>query len=108
MFLPQIDVFERPDEVVIMVEMPGVERRDVKLSWQDNILTISGQKRQQSQAASANYICVERTYGPFRREIAISIPIDHKNARAELRDGLMKIHLPKLREEKERNIIPIE
>jgi HSP20 family molecular chaperone IbpA len=53
-------------------------------------------------------MCVERNYGPFRREIAISIPIDHRNARAELRDGLMRIHLPKVAENGERSSIPIE
>ena len=107
MFLPQVDVCERPTEVVILMEMPGVERSDVRISWKENVLIIVGQKRQPPEPA-ARYICVERNYGPFRREIAITIPIDHKNARAELRDGLMKIHLPKLTESPERNHIPIE
>jgi HSP20 family protein len=88
--------------------MPGVERRDVTLSWKNNVLTISGQKRQQSEVGNSRYLCVERSYGPFRREIAIGIPIDHKNARAEMRNGLMKIHLPKLPPEKVQNVIPIE
>src|SRR5436189_3982879 len=108
MFLPHIDVCERPGEVVILVEMPGVERSDVTLSWRDNVLTSSGQKRQQTVAAESRYLCVERNYGPFRREIAIGIPIDHKHAKAEMRNGLMKIHLPKLPPEKKGNTIPIE
>ena|SRR5688572_12648892 len=108
MFLPQIDVCERPTEIVILVEMPGLDRSDVKISWKDNVLIIAGNKRRQQPHARANYICVERTYGPFRREIMITIPLDHKNAKAELRDGLMKIHIPKVREEKDRNNIPIE
>ncbi len=108
MYLPHIDVFERPGEVVILVEMPGVDRRDITLSWKDNVLTISGHKRQQTDAGNGGYLCVERSYGPFRREIAIGIPIDHKQARAEMRNGLMKIHLPKLPPEKAQNTIPIE
>ena len=108
MYLPQIDVFERPAEVVILIEMPGVDRADVKISWKDNILTISGQKRQQSESGLSRYLCVERSYGPFRRDIAIGISIDHKNAKAELRNGLMKIHLPKVTEEAQQNEIPIE
>jgi len=107
MFLPQVDVCERPTEVVILVEMPGVERSDVRISWKDQTLIVAGQKRQRSDG-NARYMCVERNYGPFRREIAISIPIDHKNAKAELRDGLMSIHLPKLVESTDRNSIPIE
>ena len=107
MFLPQVDVCERPTEIVILMEMPGVERSDVRISWKENVLIVAGQKRQRSEAG-ARYMCVERNYGPFRREIAIGIPIDHKNAKAELRDCLMKIHLPKLAEGSERSSIPIE
>ena len=108
MYLPHIDVCERPGEIVILVEMPGIDRGDITLSWKDNVLTISGKKRQHPEVGYSRYLCVERSYGPFRREIAIGIPVDHKSARAEMRNGLMKIHLPKLPEEKVRNTIPIE
>src|SRR5262245_46664143 len=95
MFLPQVDVCERQTEIVVLVEMPGVARADVRISWKDNVLIVAGQKRPTADGG-ARYMCVERNYGPFRREITIGIPIDHKKARAELRDGLMHIHLPKL------------
>jgi HSP20 family protein len=107
MYMPHIDVCERAGEVVILVEMPGVERGDVTLSWKDNVLTISGQKRRQPENGTSRFLCVERSYGPFRREIAIGIPIDHKRAKAELKNGLMKIHLPKVHEERVQNTIPI-
>ena len=71
MFLPHVDVCERAEEIVILVEMPGVERKDVSISWKDQILSISGHKRQQPDSANARYMCVERSYGPFRREIAM-------------------------------------
>jgi HSP20 family protein len=108
MYSPQIDVCERVDEIVILVELPGVERKDVQISWQDNVLTISGNKKRHPITGVAQYMCVERNYGPFRREIRIGVPIDHKKAKAELREGLMKILLPKITEERERNSIPIE
>jgi|SRR5678816_2151492 len=108
MFLPHVDVCERPEEIVILVEMPGVERKDVSISWKDQVLSISGHKRQQPDSTNARYMCVERSYGPFRREIAIGIPIDFKKAKAELKNGLMKIYLPKVPVEKTRNTIPIE
>jgi HSP20 family protein len=95
-WIPTVDVCERPTEIVIFVEMPGVERSDVQLAWNDGLLIISGVKRQRpSGQGVARYLCVERAYGQFRREIAIKVAIDHKQARAELRDGLMKIRLPK-------------
>jgi HSP20 family protein len=105
---PVVDVCERPTEIVIFIEMPGVDRSDVNLSWNDGVLTISGLKRQQPPGKGvARYLCVERSYGQFRREIAINIPIDHKNATAELKDGLMRIRMPKLASRPESSNIPI-
>lgn len=104
---PTVDVCERADEIVIFVEMPGVERSDVQLAWNDGVLIISGLKRQKpADEGVAKYLCVERAYGHFRREIAIRIAVDHKRAKAELKNGLMKIHLPK-RSEAEIATIPI-
>ena len=93
---PIVDVCERLNEVTIFVEMPGVQRSDVQLSWNDGVLIISGLKRQSPpDYGAAKYHCVERTYGQFRREITIDIAVDYREAKAELKEGLMKIHLPK-------------
>jgi len=108
MYLPPIDVCERAAEIVILVETPGMERRDLQISWKDNVLTIAGNKQRSPESGAARYMCVERSFGPFHREIVINVAIDHKRARAELRDGLMRIYLPKVRGESERNAIPIE
>jgi HSP20 family protein len=106
-WIPTVDVCERPKEILILVEIPGVVRSDVQLVWNDGVLVISGLKRQQGDdEADANYLCVERAYGNFRREISIKIPVDHKNAKAELKDGLLKIHIPK-RTEADVSTIPI-
>src|SRR5262245_18206819 len=89
---PTVDVCERTDEIVIFVELPGVERSDVQIAWNDGVLIISGVKRQRPPDEDiATYLCVERTYGHFRREISIKIPVEHKKAKAELKQGLMKI-----------------
>ena len=104
---PSVDVCERPDAVVIFVEMPGVDRSDMQVAWTEGVLIISGLKRQRpSSRGVATYHCVERAYGNFRREIAIKIPVDHANAKAELKDGLLRIHLPK-RSEPDVTVIPI-
>jgi HSP20 family protein len=104
---PTVDVCERPNEIVIFVEMPDVDRSDVQVAWNDGLLIISGLKRQRpSGQGVATYHCVERPYGHFRREISIKIPVDYKNAKAELKDGLLKIRLPK-RAEPNVTTIPI-
>jgi HSP20 family protein len=97
---PMIDVCERENEIVIFVEMPGVNRSDIQLSWSHGVLIISGQKRQHLlQRGRSRYLCLERAYGQFRREIDINIPIDRNSAKAELENGLLRIVLPKVRSE---------
>jgi HSP20 family protein len=92
---PTVDVCER------------VDRSDVQLAWNDGVLIISGLKRQQGEGeGTATYLCVERAYGHFRRDISVKVPIDTKHAKAELKNGLMKIYLPK-RTEAEITTIPI-
>lgn len=105
---PMVDVCERETEIVIFVEMPGVDKSDVQLSWNQGVLIISGQKRQQLPGRGvARYLCVERAYGQFRREIDINIPIDRKAAKADLKNGLLEIHLPKATSKNEPSNIPI-
>ena len=97
---PTVDVCESQKEIVITVEMPGVEKSDVQLSWMDSTLVISGQKREEPlRRDGARYLCVERAYGNFRRDIDIHVLIDRKTARAELKNGLLKIRLPKVTSE---------
>ena len=104
---PTVDVCERHDEVVVFVEIPGVDRSDMQVAWNEGVLIISGLKRQRpSNHGIAKYLCVERAYGHFRREISIKLPIDHKSAKAELKNGLLKVHLPK-RTEPDVTTIPI-
>ena len=104
---PAMDVCERSNELVILVEMPGVDRSDMQVAWNEGLLIISGLKRQRPSGRGVEtYLCVERAYGHFRREISVKIPIDYKSAKAELRDGLLKIHLPK-RSEPDVTTIPI-
>jgi HSP20 family protein len=104
---PTVDVCERSNEIVVFVEIPGVDRSEVQVAWTEGVLIISGLKRQRPSGRDiATYLCVERAYGHFRREISIKIPVDHKNAKAELKNGLLKIHLPK-RTEPDVTTIPI-
>lgn len=104
---PLIDVCEREDQIVIIVEMPGVDKSDVQLSWNHGVLTISGQKRQHVPGKRNRYFCLERAYGQFRREIEIHVPIDRKAAKAELDNGLLRISLPKASSKSEPSHIPI-
>jgi HSP20 family protein len=106
-WIPTIDVCERENEILIFVEIPGVDKSDVQLSWNHGVLTISGQKRQRVPNKRARYLCLERSYGQFKREIEINVPIDRKAAKAELEKGLLRIRLPKASSNAEPSNIPI-
>ena len=93
---PILDVYERPAEVIVRIELPGVDKADVRLRWKEAGLEVTGIKRRQpSEGQSCRYLCVERQHGRFRREIAIGTNVDFKNAVAEFRNGLLKVRLPK-------------
>ena len=94
---PIINVYERPTEIIVRVELPGVDKSDVRLRWKSSVLEITGIKRHQtSDQESCRYLCVERQHGRFRRDIAISTAIDFGKSTADLRNGLLRIRLPKL------------
>ncbi len=106
---PIIDVFESPSEIIVRVELPGVDKSDVRLRWRNNVLEITGNKRHQtSEQGSCRYLCVERQHGRFRRDIAISTAIDFRKSAADLRNGLLHIRLPKLVDRTEDSFITIE
>ncbi len=106
---PIIDVYERPTELIVRVELPGVEKSDVRLRWRNSVLEITGIKRHQPyEQESSRYLCVERQHGTFRRDIAISTAIDFEKSTAELRNGLLRISLPKIIDRAEDSFIPID
>ena len=106
---PIIDVYERPGEIIVRVETPGVQKKDIQLRWREGVFTVAGSKRRQpSDEEGVRFLCVERNYGYFRRDVAISADIDFDNATAELREGLLSIRLPKVPDHSRESVIPIE
>jgi len=106
---PVIDVVETREQVALRVELPGVRKGDIRLRWREGLLTITGIKtRHRDAEANARYLCVERQYGEFRRDIAIGTPIDFERCSARLVDGLLLIRLPKSAKERGDAYIPIQ
>ena len=96
---PVLDVSENAAEIVVRVELPDVDKSGIRLAWKNDVLTISGIKqRQPREQGQLRYICVERQYGPFRRDIAVGAAVDFTKATARLANGLLQIRLPKTRE----------
>lgn len=100
---PPLDVYETPEETLILIELPGVDAAKVELSIADNILTARGTKPI-DEALEPRLRARERRFGPFIAQIPLPNSVDFDAARAEARDGVLTIHLPKRQAEAPRTI----
>ena len=102
-WVPVMDVSERQDEVVVKAEIPGMEKEDIKVSVKDDKLTISGEKKREEREEGENWHRVERTYGSFKRVLALP-SVDNEKVEATYKDGVLEIRLPKLESAKPKEI----
>ena len=95
--VPSIDVTETDKEIVITAEMPGLERKDVEISVEDDVLTIRGEKKVESEQddKNKNYHLSERSYGVFYRVLQLPPGVDPSKVQATMSNGVLKITIPK-------------
>jgi HSP20 family protein len=101
---PAVDILETDREMTIKAELPGIEAKDVSVSLDNNVLTLKGERRTEREISHENYHRMERAYGSFHRSFAIPAFVDVENAKAEFRNGLLTITLPKKDSAKGRSI----
>jgi HSP20 family protein len=94
-WLPLVDIFEEPDVIRLVAEVPGVRTEDVKISVEGNLLTIKGTKEQVAEERADKVHRYERTYGAFERTFRLSASIDPKKIKATYDLGVLTITLPK-------------
>jgi HSP20 family protein len=102
---PAVDIKETEKEYLVKAELPGVKREDVKVSLEDGVLMIEGERRQEKDTEGEKTHRVERFYGTFCRSFTLPEYADAKAIRAESKDGVLKVHVPKLKIEKR---LPLE
>jgi HSP20 family protein len=96
--LPNIDATETDQEIVITAELPGLERKDVDVTFEDGILTIRGEKKieaEQKEDKSKNVHAAERAYGVFYRMLELPPGVDPSTVLATMSKGVLKITIPK-------------
>jgi HSP20 family protein len=101
---PACDVFEDKDTVKIVAELPGVKPEDVKLSIENNLLTIRGEKKQVAEEHNERVHRYERTYGAFERHFALPNTVDADKVEARFEHGVLTIVLPKAERARPREI----
>jgi HSP20 family protein len=92
---PAADVTETEDEYLIKADLPEVRKDDVSITVQDGVLTLAGERKQEKRGDGEKLHRVERSYGSFMRRFALPENADDQGIRAESRDGVILIHIPK-------------
>jgi HSP20 family protein len=92
---PAADVSETEAEYLIKADLPEVRKEDVSITVQDGVLTLSGERKQEKHAESEKLHRVERSYGSFLRRFSLPENADEQGIRAESKDGVILIHIPK-------------
>ncbi|MCI0406497.1 MAG: Hsp20/alpha crystallin family protein [candidate division Zixibacteria bacterium] len=103
-WVPVVDMTENKDEVVVRAEVPGMTKEDVSVTLQDNVLTLRGEKKQEKTEREASYHRMERSYGSFVRSFNLPTLVQADKAKADYKDGVLTITLPKAEEAKPKEI----
>lgn len=92
---PLVDVEETDKEFLIKAELPEVRKEDVKVTIEDGVLSIEGERRQEKEEKGKTFHKVERGYGKFVRRFSLPTEVDGAKASAEFKEGVLNVHLPK-------------
>jgi len=101
---PLVDVINKKDNIIVKAELPGIDKKDVKISLSENALTIRGDRKEEKETKKEDYYCCERTYGSYSRTIALPVEVDKTKAKASFKNGVLEIVLPKIEEVKPKEI----
>jgi HSP20 family protein len=92
---PSVDISETESEYQIKAEIPDVKKEDVKVTLEDGVLTIQGERKYEKEEKGRKYHRIERSYGSFVRTFSLPDVIDDDKVKAEFKDGVLNLHLPK-------------
>ena len=101
---PRVDIFDDGNNFVLSAELPGVGREDLDIDVKDNRLTIKGEKKLENKAEKEGYLRVERSYGLFERSFFLDDNVDRENIKADYKDGVLRLTLPRKQEEASKKI----
>ena len=101
---PAVDIYETENEIVVKAELPEVKKENVKVTLEDSILTIRGERNLESETKRENYHRVERRYGEFVRSFTLPAIIDPATIKAEFQEGMLRVTMSKREEAKPKQV----
>jgi HSP20 family protein len=101
---PLVDIVEDEKEYLIKAELPEVKREDVKVSVEEGVLTVSGERKFEKEEKGKKYHRIERAYGRYARSFTLPDDADPSKVTAEFKDGVLRVHLPKSEKAKPKSV----
>jgi HSP20 family protein len=104
-WVPAIDIYETPEqEVVVKAELPDMKREDIKVTFENNVLTVEGERKFSADVNKEQYHRLERGYGAFRRSFTLPATVDPAKVQAGYQDGILTVRLPRREETRPKQI----
>jgi HSP20 family protein len=101
---PAVDIYETENELVLKADLPEVNERDLDIQIENNMLTIRGERAFDHEVKEDNYLRIERTYGAFSRSFSLPNAVNTEAIKAEYKNGVLRVELPKRAESKPRQV----
>lgn len=101
---PPVDIYETEEHIVLKAELPGIDKKNIEVEINDNILVLKGERKFEKNVKEENYHRMERSYGVFQRAFTLPYVVDKDNIKAKYNHGILEIILQKNREQKPKHI----
>jgi len=101
---PALDVFDDKDSLVVKVELPGLKKDEINISLHDGVLTVSGERKRETEKKEGESFRSERYFGKFQRSVTLPTAVDSTKVSASYKDGVLTVELPKAEEAKPKQI----
>jgi HSP20 family protein len=101
---PSVDVIDRDDEVIVRAAVPGYKKEEIEIAVSNSTLTLKGETKTEEKEEKGDYYRCEISQGSFSRTIALPAEVDDSKAKAEMKDGMLELKLPKLEKSKRHTI----
>lgn len=103
-WIPAMDLVETEDNFVLRADLPGLTEKDVKIEFQDNVLTVSGERKSEQETHKEGYYRLERASGAFSRSLTLPDGVDPAGVKASFTNGVLEVHIPKPEQRKPQKI----
>ncbi|MBK3333307.1 Hsp20/alpha crystallin family protein [Persephonella atlantica] len=98
---PKVDIYEKDNKLIIEAEIPGAKKEDVEVKIKDNAVVIRGEVKKEEEEKEKTYYRSERFHGVFERVVPLPVEVKVEEAKATFENGILKVEIPKVSEEKE-------